>query len=181
MKAILQVEDNANDAFLFQHAMETINAVNPVHLVTDGQEAIDYLKGVGKFADRAQFPLPTLVLLDLKLPHVMGLDVLKWIRQESGLSLVVVVLTASSEEVDIVAAYHLGANAFLVKPSEASKFLDMVNAIRDFWVTHNTLPISLTSSVQQSEWAHTRGRSKRLPTGNGAHPQTPPGHLHASP
>ena len=70
----------------------------------------------------------------------MGLDVLKWIRQESGLDLVVLLLTASAEEADIAAAYRLGANGFLVKPSEASKLVDMAKAIKDFWLTHNTLP-----------------------------------------
>src|SRR6476659_6302836 len=112
MKAILQVEDDANDIYFLKHAMDKLKVANPLRVVTDGQQAIDYLKGVGKFADREQFPLPDLVLLDLKLPYVMGLDVLKWIRQESGLELVVLLLTASAEEVDIAAAYRLGANAF---------------------------------------------------------------------
>src|SRR5436190_9900638 len=137
MKTILQVEDDPNDAFFFQHAMDKLHAANPVQLVTDGREAIAYLKGVGGFADRKQFPLPDLVLLDLKLPYVMGLDVLKWIRQESGMDLVVLLLTASAEEADIAAAYRLGANGFLVKPSEASKLLEMVKAIRDFWLMQN--------------------------------------------
>jgi CheY-like chemotaxis protein len=140
MTTILQVEDDPNDVFFLKHAMAKAGVLNPVQIVNDGRDAIDYLKGVHKFADREQFPLPGLVLLDLKLPHVMGLDVLQWIRQESGLDLVVVLLTASAEEPDIAAAYRLGANAFLVKPSEASKLVDMVRAIRDFWLTHNLLP-----------------------------------------
>src|SRR5580765_819362 len=123
MKAILQVEDDPNDVFFLRHAMNKLEIANPLRVVTDGQQAIDYLKGVGKFADREQFPLPGLVLLDLKLPYVMGLDVLKWIRQESGLELVVLLMTASAEEADIAAAYRLGANAFLVKPSEAHKLV----------------------------------------------------------
>src|SRR4051812_22666821 len=77
MKTILQVEDDPNDAYFFRHAMNRLKAANPVRVVTDGQEAIDYLSGVGKFSDREEFPLPDIVLLDLKLPHVMGLDVLK--------------------------------------------------------------------------------------------------------
>jgi CheY-like chemotaxis protein len=79
-------------------------------------------------------------LLDLKLPYVMGLEVLKWIRQQPPMPLVVIVLTASGEEADIATAYRLGANAFLTKPPEASKLEDMVKAIKDFWLTHNTLP-----------------------------------------
>ena len=140
MKTILQVEDDPNDVFFLKHALKRAGVANPIRVVNDGQEAIDYFKGAGKFADREQFPLPGLVLLDLKLPHVMGLDVLKWIRQESGLSLVVVLLTASAEEADIASAYRLGANGFLVKPSEAHKLVDIAKAIKDFWLTHNTLP-----------------------------------------
>ena len=140
MKTILQVEDDPNDVFLFQHAMTKAGVANPVQVATDGQQAIDYLQGAGKFADREKFPFPCLVLLDLKLPYVMGLDVLKWIRQKPGTALTVLMLTASGEEADIVTAYRLGANGFLTKPSEASKLHDMVKAIRDFWLTHNTLP-----------------------------------------
>src|SRR6185436_19524760 len=139
MKTILQVEDDPNDVFLLQRAMQKAGVMNPIQVATDGQEAIEYLQGAGKFADREQFPFPSLVLLDLKLPYVMGLDVLKWIRQESGLSLVVVLLTASAEEADIASAYRLGANGFLVKPSEAHKLVDIAKAIKDFWLTHNTL------------------------------------------
>jgi CheY-like chemotaxis protein len=140
MKTILQVEDDPNDVFLFQHAMTKAGVANPVQVATDGQQAIDYLQGAGKFADREKFPFPSLVLLDLKLPYVMGLEVLKWIRQQPGTALTVLMLTASGEEADIVTAYRLGANGFLTKPSEATKLQDMVKAIRDFWLTHNTLP-----------------------------------------
>jgi DNA-binding response OmpR family regulator len=120
--------------------MEKVGLANPVQVVSDGQQAIDYLSGAGKFADREKFPLPCLVLLDLKLPRVMGLDVLKWIRQQARVALPVIVLTASAESADIVAAYRLGANAFLTKPSESGKLEYMVKAIKDFWLTHNTLP-----------------------------------------
>ena len=140
MKIILQVEDDPNDVYFFRHAMNRLHVQNPVHVVTDGREAVDYLKGAGKFADREQFPMPDLMLLDLKLPHLMGLDVLHWIRKEARLDLVVLLLTASAEEVDIAAAYHLGANAFLVKPSDAKKMVELVKSMADFWLTHNTLP-----------------------------------------
>jgi CheY-like chemotaxis protein len=139
MKTILQVEDDPNDVFFFQHAMKKAGAAISIQVAQDGQEAIDYLKGVGKFANREKYPPPCLVLLDLKLPIIMGLDVLKWIRQQPA-ALAVVMLTASGEDADIAAAYRLGANGFLIKPSEAAKFEDMVKAIRDFWLTHNTLP-----------------------------------------
>jgi two-component system response regulator len=140
MKTILQVEDDPNDVFLLQHAMRKMGVTNPLQIASDGRQAIDYLKGAGKFTDRGRFPLPCLVLLDLKLPYVMGLEVLRWIRQQPGPALPVVMLTASAEDADIATAYGLGANAFLTKPSEASKLEDMVRAIRDFWLTHNMLP-----------------------------------------
>jgi two-component system response regulator len=137
---ILQVEDDPNDVFLLQHAMKKAGVTNSIQVANDGREAINYLSGVGKFADRTLFPLPCLVLLDLKLPFVMGLDVLKWIRQQPGPATVVVLLSASGQESDIAAAYRLGANAYLVKPSEASKLQDMAKAIKDFWLTQNTPP-----------------------------------------
>jgi len=140
MQPILQVEDDPNDVFLLQHAMKKAGVANPIQVASDGKQAIDYLKGAGKFADRESFPLPCLVLLDLKLPYVMGLDVLEWIRQQPGLSLIVILLTASAEDTDIATAYRLGANAFLTKPPTAGKFEDMARAIKDFWLTHNTLP-----------------------------------------
>jgi len=140
MKPILQVDDDPNDVFLLQRAMKKMGVANPMQTATDGQEAIDYLHGAGKFADREKFPLPCLILLDLKLPYVMGLEVLRSIRKRHGPALAVVMLTASAEEADIVAAYRLGANGFLTKPSESSKLEEIVKSIKDFWLTHNTLP-----------------------------------------
>lgn len=140
MKTILQVEDDPNDVFLLQRAMKKMGVANPFQVAGDGREAIDYLQGAGKFADRVKFPFPCLVLLDLKLPYVMGLEVLRTIRKKPGPALMVVMLTASAEDTDIAAAYRLGANGFLTKPSEASKLEEIVKSIKDFWLTHNTLP-----------------------------------------
>src|SRR5690349_22248738 len=140
MKTILQVEDDPNDVFLFNHAVKKVGVTNPMQVAGDGQEAIDYLSGTGKFADRADFPLPGLILLDLKLPFVMGLDVLKWIRQTPELSPIVVILSSSSDETDIASAYRLGANAYLVKPAEVSKLEGMARSINDFWLMQNTPP-----------------------------------------
>lgn len=140
MKPILQVEDDPNDVFLLKHAMTKAGVANPIQVASDGRQAIDYLQGTGPFADRQKFPLPCLVLLDLKLPYVMGLDVLKWIRQQPGAPLPVVMLTASGENGEVASAYRLGANAFLTKPSETAKLVAMAKAIHDFWLTHNTLP-----------------------------------------
>ncbi len=137
---ILQVEDDPNDVFLFQHAMRKVGVTNPIQVASDGQQAIDYLAGVGRFTDREKFPLPCLVLMDQKLPYVRGLEVLKWIRQQPGVAMVVILMSASGQEADIAAAYHFGANGFLVKPSEAGKLEDMARAIKDFWLTQNTPP-----------------------------------------
>jgi CheY-like chemotaxis protein len=170
MKTILQVEDDPNDVFLLKHALRKAGVPNPIQVVNDGQAAIDYLKGAGKFADRETFPFPCLVLLDLKLPLVMGLDVLKWIRQPSQPPVVVIVLSASAEEPDIATAYRLGANAFLTKPSKASQLEDMVKAIRDFWLTHNTLPQE-SYRERATAPAHSRATApvaKRLAAANGS-------------
>jgi CheY-like chemotaxis protein len=140
MRTILQVEDDPNDVFFLQHAMKKAGVANPVQVASDGQQAIDYLKGAGKFADREKFPVPCLVLLDLKLPYVMGLEVLRWIREQPGTAFPVVMLSASAEDADIATAYRLGANGFLTKPSEASKLVEMAKAIKDFWLTHNIPP-----------------------------------------
>ena len=87
-----------------------------------------------------EFPPPGLVLLDLKLPYVMGLDVLKWIRQQPALPVVVIILSSSSELSDIKTAYRLGANAYLVKPPDVSKLVEVAKSIKDVWLTHNVLP-----------------------------------------
>src|SRR5436305_1172097 len=140
MKTILQVEDDLNDAFFLHRAMKKAGMPNPIQVARDGQEAIDYLQGAGKFADRAAFPFPCLVLLDLKLPRVMGLDVLRWIRNQPGMLVPVVLMSASSEDSGMMAAYLLGCNGFLVKPSESTKPDRMARAISHFWLAHNALP-----------------------------------------
>jgi CheY-like chemotaxis protein len=137
---VLHVEDEENDVLLFQHAMTKAGLVTPMQVAGDGQKAIDYLKGAGKFSNRAEFPFPCLVLLDLKLPFVPGLEVLRWIRQEAQLATAVIILTSSENEADIAKAYQLGANAYLVKPNEVAKLVEVAQAIKDFWLTLNRPP-----------------------------------------
>jgi CheY-like chemotaxis protein len=139
-RTILLVEDEENDVFFMQEAMKKAGVLNPIRVVSNGQQAIDYFKGAGKFGNREEFPLPCLVLLDLKLPYVMGLDVLKWIRQQPEVPVIVVILSSSREEEDIATAYRLGANGYLVKPPEAAILLDMAKSIKDFWLTQNIPP-----------------------------------------
>ena len=153
---VLLVEDDLNDIFLVKRAFKLARVRNPLQVVTDGQEAIDYLQGAGKFADRAQFPLPCLVLLDLNMPCVPVLDVLRWIRHQAGMSIAVLILSTSGEESDIAAAYRLGANGFLIKPSKASKLAEMAKAIKDFWLTHATLPKEALAAPAESVLASAR-------------------------
>ena len=172
MQTILQVEDDPNDVFLLRYAMKKAGVANPIQVASDGRQAIQYLSGAGKFADRELFPLPGLVLLDLKLPYVMGLDVLKWIREQPGKGPVVVILTTSAEGEDITSAYRLGANAFLTKPSEATKFWDMVKAITDFWLTQNTLPAQSCEQRAPAHWCRSDPDEQALVAANGASPMT---------
>jgi CheY-like chemotaxis protein len=138
---ILQVEDREEDVFLLRRALSRAGLDVLVQVASDGQEAIDYLAGTGKYSDRQQYPLPYLVLLDLKLPLLMGLDVLAWIRTQPALrSMVVIVLSSSIHEGDVQRAYQLGANAFLVKPSDTNTLTDMCQALKHFWLTYNQPP-----------------------------------------
>jgi CheY-like chemotaxis protein len=135
---ILLVEDNEDDVFLMTRALKAAGIANPLQIVEDGQQAIDYLKGAGRFADRNTYPMPAIVFLDLKLPIMMGLEVLEWIRGEPGLSdIVVVVLTSSNEPSDLKAAYRLGANSYVVKPPDADQLLDMAKAFKWYWLQFN--------------------------------------------
>jgi DNA-binding response OmpR family regulator len=120
-------------------ALEAAGVTNPLRTLSDGKEALDYFNGTGRYADRKKYPIPYLVLMDLKLPHVMGLDVLKSLRQRSDLAaLVVLVLSSWANPTDIDAAYRLGANGYLVKPSSFEKLQVLARALlKDFWLVHN--------------------------------------------
>jgi DNA-binding response OmpR family regulator len=138
-KAVLLVEDDANDAFFLQFAFEQAGVVNVLHVVGDGQEAISYLAGEGVYADRSKHPFPCLVLLDLKLPVVMGMDVLRWVRERAP-TLLVLVLTSSSDVGDIDEAYRLGARSYLIKPLGVEQRLELVALIKRYWLEINTFP-----------------------------------------
>lgn len=140
LKPILLVEDNPNDLELTLIALERSQLANEVVIARDGAEALDYLRGQGEYAER-HAGNPTVVLLDLKLPKIDGLEVLKEIRATPGLkSIPVVMLTSSKEEQDLVRSYELGVNAYVVKPVD---FGDFVRAIADlgiFWAVLNEPP-----------------------------------------
>ena len=140
---ILLVEDDYNDVLLIQRAFRKANIKPLVSTVSDGDETILYLQGKGKYADRSQYPLPLLVLLDLKLPRRSGLEVLAWIRQQPQLKrLLVVVLTSSQENSDLAQAYDLGANSYLVKPIDFHEFVRLVQLIDDYWFKTNQIPLA---------------------------------------
>lgn len=150
-KPILLVEDDQNDVFFLQYAFETAGVANPLQVVPDGQEALQYLAGKGRYADRLRFPLPCLVLLDLKLPVKMGTDVLRWIRTQPQLSnLLVVVLTSSSDASDVDMAYECGAQSYLVKPLSLEKRLEMARAIKSYWLELNEFPTLASSGASLS-------------------------------
>lgn len=130
-KTILLVEDDEDDAFFMRRALTKAEITMPLHIAVNGQEALDYLGGVGKFGDRAQFPAPAIVFLDLKLPCVHGFEVLKWIRSQPSFNeLPVIVLTSSPEPRDREKALQLGATAYLVKPPTREMMLNVLDAMR---------------------------------------------------
>lgn len=140
-KTVLYVEDDDNDALFMRKAFEKAGITNPLHIVHDGQEAIDFLAGNGKFVDRQQYQIPCLALLDLNLPKRSGLEVLRWIREQPGFfTLVVVIMSASNQDLDIHRAYSLGANAYLVKPPSGLELLEMAQTIHKFWLGQNQTP-----------------------------------------
>jgi DNA-binding response OmpR family regulator len=135
---ILIVEDSPDDFFFLERSFHIAEIQTELRHVDDGQKAIDYLQGTGPFADREAHPLPSLVLLDLKLPLKHGFEVLAWLRQQSPWrSIVVLILTSSSEDADVSKAYELGANAFLVKPTSVDRLIEIVRAVDSFWLRHN--------------------------------------------
>jgi CheY-like chemotaxis protein len=135
---ILLVEDDENDVFFMKRAMKAAHILNPLQVASDGRQAIRYLEGAGEYNDRERFPLPKLILLDLKLPYVMGLEVLKWIREQPELNGIIVVIFSSSKMAeDVHTAYLLGANSYLVKPSDPQALTEKVKVIKDYWVDVN--------------------------------------------
>lgn len=138
---ILVVEDERNDVFFLEYAFQTAGITNPLRVAEDGQQAIDYLAGAGKYANRIKYPLPCLILLDLKLPVKSGFDVLRWIQQQPALKAIsVLVLSSSRERIDVNTAYQLGARSYLVKPHSINERLQLARAIKHYWLELNEFP-----------------------------------------
>jgi CheY-like chemotaxis protein len=128
-------EDDENDVFFVERAFKQAQIANPLHRVQDGEEAMAYLRGDGQYADRDKFPIPYLLLLDLKMPRKNGFEVLAWLKQQPGLKrLPVVVLTSSKEDPDVNRAYELGANTYLVKPVKFEGLVDMMKTLNLYWL-----------------------------------------------
>ncbi len=138
---ILLVEDSPDDVLLVRRAFQKAGIENPIVAVENGDEALAYLNGTGLYADRQKYPLPTLTLLDLKLPRRSGLEVLAWVRQHSGIKrMPIIVLTSSRDEDDINRAYDLGANSYLVKPVAFDDLLRLVRSLEGYWLSLNVRP-----------------------------------------
>jgi len=137
-KLILLIEDNIDDERLTLRALRRNNIMNEVVVACDGQEAIDYLFGTGSFAGRDMSVMPAVVILDLKLPRLSGLEVLKRIRTEpSTKRLPVVVLTSSEDHTQVEESYSLGANSFIQKPTDPTEFSEMILQVAMYWLLLN--------------------------------------------
>jgi len=146
-KVILLVEDNPDDVALTLRAFKRSHLMNPLVVARDGVEALDFLFARGAYAHRAEAELPTLIILDLKLPRLDGLGVLKAMRADPRTALLpAVILTSSKEEQDIVSGYKLGANSYVRKPVDFTEFLEAVKVLGIYWLALNQLPPRTVSS-----------------------------------
>ena len=133
-KTILLVEDDRDDVFIFQRELKAARIINPVMVVRNGQEAVDYLSHEGIYTDVEKYPLPFVIFLDLKLPYLDGFEVLSWIRAQPELrSIVVVVLSGSDETRDHQKAYALGARSYLVKPPGEKEINQFFDSMTSYW------------------------------------------------
>jgi len=131
---ILLVDDSADDAFFVRKALEKARMGKSCKWVEDGDEAIKYLRGEGKYTNRREFPFPTVILSDLKMPRMSGFELLRWVREHPECAVIPTILFTSSAVVeDVVEAYRLGANAYMVKPSQPEEFVDILRVTCDYW------------------------------------------------
>lgn len=138
---ILYVDDDENDVILVKSAAKSAGIGACLHTVTSGPEAIDYLQGHGRFADRQKFPMPKVILLDLRMPRMNGLEVLGWLHSQGHLvGIVVIIFSASSHPDDVQRACELGANAFVQKPSSIGDLIKFLQVVKTFWGGYHQFP-----------------------------------------
>ena len=138
---VLYVENDDNDVVLMRYAWKKVGVLNPLQVATDGDAALRYLSGAGPYANRVAHPMPSLVLTNLELPRVSGIDVLKWIRAEPAIhTLPVVVLSSWVQAVDVHTAYEARVNGYLEKPPTFDGWRKLVASVNDFWLTRAETP-----------------------------------------
>jgi CheY-like chemotaxis protein len=138
---VLRVDDNPDDLLLFQLAWERTRAENPIRFTATRKEAVDYLEGRGKFADRDAYPLPAVIVIDMRLPDGNAAEFLRWLRGHPKLNrLVVIVLSGTAHQEDVNEAYRCGANSFLLKSPSSRHLQDTVNLIQSYWLNQNFMP-----------------------------------------
>lgn len=148
---ILLVDDDPNDVDLALHALRAANLVNAIHVARDGEEALQFLFRTGPHADRPDGE-PKVILLDLKLPKVDGLEVLQQVKSEDRLRTIpVVILTSSREEADIVASYDLGVNSYIVKPVDFTRFSDAIRGAGLYWLLLNRPPVTRHPNAEPAQ------------------------------
>jgi len=131
---VLLVEDDLNDIFLVKRAFKMARLEEPLQVVTDGEEAVHYLRGEGKYANRDAHPLPKLIVMDIKMPRKTGFEVLQWIKRDGPLRRIPIVIVSSSDRTeDINRAYELGANAYMVKPVDFRAVEHLFASITQYW------------------------------------------------
>jgi CheY-like chemotaxis protein len=139
--AILLVDDDENDVLLTQRAFERIRLGNPLQVAGNGEEAVAYLGGEGRYADRDKYPLPALILLDVKMPRKSGHEVLEWLKASPELKRIpVVMLTSSKDSADVNRAYDLGVNSYIVKPLSMDGLIEIARTLNLYWVMTNEGP-----------------------------------------
>jgi CheY-like chemotaxis protein len=157
LSGVLFVDDDPNDVFLIKRAFKDANIQVPLTVAHDGQEAIDYLSGVGQYSNRVLYPLPCLLILDLKMPRKTGLEVLAWLRAQPVFRcLPVMILSSSAHRYDVERAYQLGANSFVVKPGSIEKRAALASHIKEFWLELNQPPLMCAEGMDVARHFHTR-------------------------
>jgi CheY-like chemotaxis protein len=150
LRTILLVEDETPDAMLLLRGFQKADVLNPVVHLTNGDEALAYLAGIREYGNRTQYPLPALILLDLKLPGMTGIQLLQWMRVQGEIRRIPVVVLTNDDNPDTIdAAYDLGANSYLVKPGNSADIGRMVQAIQRYWVKLNEPPQLVMRAGQQ--------------------------------